>query len=111
MQSATSVPLLPVDTVVALTGGPNDGTEIATEISCTSGNATKAKPTSSATPSKFVRKAHKSAGGDGDGSECDGAKNVQVQRPPFYRQPSRRSLQLIRGPSRCVYLMNELANV
>ena len=85
MQGATSVPLLTVDTVVSVTGNDN---------STSSGS--KLSAITSIAPPEFHRKGHKSGGDD----EGDGAKHVSFQRPPYFRTASRRSLQLVRGPSR-----------
>ena len=83
MQGATSVPLLTVDTVVSVNGNESP--------TVTKGN----KGTLTAGP--CLRKGHKSGGDDeGDGSN----KGVTFQKPPYFRTASRRSLQLIRGPSR-----------
>ena len=88
MQGATSVPLLTVDTVVSVNGNESP--------TVTKGN--KATATASLTAGQCLRKLHKS-GGDED---VDGLNNkgVTFQRPPYFRTASRRSLQLIRGPSR-----------
>ena len=82
IQGATSVPLLSVDTVVTVTG------------SDTAASA-DTKATTTATTGHHIRKIHKS--GDDEG---DGVKSISFQRPQYFRTTSRRSLQLIRGPSR-----------
>ena len=89
MQGATSVPLLTVDTVVSVTGNDN-ANDKANETTAT---------TVLIEPPSF-RKLHKSGGDD----EGDSAKGVTFKKSPFYRQPSRRSLQLIRGPSRYIHI-------
>ena len=86
MQGATSVPLLTVDTVVSVTGSNNTVTR-----------GTKSTATTTVKcPGHGFRKLHKSGGDD----DVDGNKGVTFQRPPYFRTASRRSLQLIRGPSR-----------
>ena len=82
MQGATSVPLLSVDTVVTVTGGDTAA-------------LTDTKATTASTTEHNIRKMHKS--GDDEG---DGVKSISFQRPQYFRTTSRRSLQLIRGPSR-----------
>ena len=87
MQGATSVPLLTVDTVVSVTG--NDG-----PVS----KGHKSTATTTIPAGQCFRKLHKSGGDD----DVDGVKGVTFQKPPYFRQASRRSLQLIRGPSRYI---------
>lgn len=85
MQGATSVPLLTVDTVVSVTGNDSPASK---------GN--KSTATTTLHPRHSFRKLHKSGGDD----EVDGGKGVTFQKPAYFRTASRRSLQLIRGPSR-----------
>ena len=85
MQAATSVPLLSVDTVVTVSGNDNALSK-----------SNKSTATTTLTARQSFRKIHKSGGDD----EGDGVKGVTFQKPPYFRTPSRRSLQLIRGPSR-----------
>ena len=88
MQGATSVPLLTVDTVVSVKG--NESPTVTKD--------NKATATASLTAGQCLRRLHKSGGDE----EVDGINNkgVTFQRPPYFRTASRRSLQLIRGPSR-----------
>ena len=91
MQGATSVPLLTVDTVVSV-----DGNESPTVTKGDKGTLTAGQ---------CLRKLHRSGGDDeGDGSN----KGITFQRPPYFRTASRRSLQLIRGPSRCKFFENDV---
>ena len=83
MQGATSVPLLTVDTVVSVKGNESPTVSKGNKGTLTAGQC--------------LRKLHKS-GDDDDGD--GGNKGVTFQKPPYFRTASRRSLQLIRGPSR-----------
>ena len=82
MQGATSVPLLSVDTVVTVSGSDTVA-------------SADTKVTTTAATGHHIRRIHKS----GD-DEVDGVKSISFQRPQYFRATSRRSLQLIRGPSR-----------
>ena len=88
IQGATSVPLLTVDTVVSVTGSDSPAS-----------NGNKSTATTTIPTGQCFRKIHKSGGDD----EGDGVKGVTFQKTPYFRQASRRSLQLIRGPSRYIH--------